>query len=109
MILSIDIGTTTCKAALFDVSGVMSELTKVPLGMVSVAGGAQETEPREWSRALQALCAQLTDKKRIRAVVVSGNGPTVVPVFGVPRVEGTLLHAPAGKARLWLDRRAVTE
>jgi xylulokinase len=42
-------------------------------------------------------------------VVVSGNGPTVVPVYEEPQVVGRIVHAPSANARLWLDRRAVDE
>lgn len=109
MVLSIDIGTTTCKGALFDFSGKMLELVKVPLSIETDGNGSQEADPRTWELALRSVCSAIGRDNRIRAVVVSGNGPTVVPVFAEPEDSGGRLHADAGMARLWLDRRAVAE
>ncbi len=109
MVLAIDLGTTTCKAAVFDEKGKLVELSKVPLDIVDDEKGALGADPHQWSRALKLLCSQLVNVSEVRAVVVSGNGPTVVPVFDTPRIEDSLLHAESGQARLWLDRRAVVE
>lgn len=109
MVLAIDIGTTTCKAALFDRSGNLQQLAKVSVSIHSDANGAQETAPRYWSAAVATLCDELQAKGNVRSVVVSGNGPTVVPVFAEPTLFDGSLHAQTGMARLWLDRRAVVE
>ena len=109
MILSLDVGTTTCKGALFDGVGNLVEMIKVPLSVLPGTNGAQETDPHQWSKALATVCSRLSRCKDIRSIVVSGNGPTVVPVFEKPRIHHTLLHAESGNARLWLDRRAVVE
>ena len=109
MILSLDIGTTTCKAALFDATGSLNEMVKVPLSVHSDGNGSQEADPGIWESALASMCKSFDNLSRIRAMVVSGNGPTVVPVFSAVRSEGDTLHADAAMARLWLDRRAVAE
>lgn len=109
MVLSIDIGTTTCKAALFDASGAMLEILKVPLSINSNANGAHEADPCSWEVALGDICAGFRSLKDIQAVVVSGNGPTVVPVYSEPEGQGKVVHACTGTARLWLDRRSVAE
>lgn len=109
MILSIDVGTTTCKGALFNGVGNLVEMIKVPLTVLPGTNGAQETDPHQWSKALTTVCSRLSQCGDVRSVVVSGNGPTVVPVFEEPKIQNTLLHAESGNARLWLDRRAVAE
>lgn len=109
MILSIDVGTTTCKGALFDDKGILKEMVKVPLTLLPRTDGAQEVDPLRWSQALGTICSRVSPYDGLRAIVVSGNGPTVVPVFEEPKVHQTLLHADSGNARLWLDRRAVAE
>lgn len=109
MVLTIDIGTTTCKAAVFDASGGRRASAHVSLDLVSDGDGAQETDPRCWAEALASLCRELCADRRVAAIVVSGNGPTLVPVFGPPAREGFFVYAQADMARLWLDRRAVVE
>jgi xylulokinase len=109
MVLSIDVGTTNCKGALFDERGTLQYIAKVPLSVLPSTDGSQETDPRKWSEALATICGKIPNAHEARAIVISGNGPTVVPVFGKPELRGTLLHADAGNARLWLDRRAVLE
>jgi xylulokinase len=43
----------------------------------------------------------------VQAIVISGQGPSLIPVLGEPRVTGEGLSVMADNARLWLDRRAV--
>lgn len=109
MVLSIDIGTTTCKAALFSGDGVLRKLVKFSLSMSSSAPGAQEVNPREWAQALAKICKKISTEGAISAIVVSGNGPTIVPVLAEPTLAEGLLYAESAMARLWLDRRAVAE
>ncbi|MDD2296779.1 MAG: FGGY-family carbohydrate kinase [Sphaerochaetaceae bacterium] len=109
MVLSIDVGTTTCKAALFDADGVLQKLVKIPLSIICETPGAQEADPRQWANALATICQEISTQNKIRAIVVSGNGPTVVPVFAEPALEQGLLYAESAMARLWLDQRAVAE
>ena len=62
-----------------------------------------ESDPAEWTQALVKVCLQLSphDRTHVEAVVVSGNGPTLVPI-------GTD-DEPIGPAYMWLDRRAKVE
>ncbi|MDD3996257.1 MAG: FGGY-family carbohydrate kinase [Sphaerochaetaceae bacterium] len=109
MILTIDIGTTTCKAAVFDHEGKIVVSASESVRIISNDNGAQQADPRQWARALAILCRKTASGKDIRAVAVSGNGPTLTPVFGEPAVDGDMIVAPAANAMLWLDRRAVVE
>lgn len=109
MILTIDIGTTTVKCALFS-SGEAHNDTTVELGScvamertpVAAHHVNQETDPRLWSNALKAVIARLPQAdKTVTACVVTGNGPTLIPCDA----KGF----PVGSALTWLDSRAHRE
>jgi len=123
-ILVFDIGTTAVKGGVFECSGQPRAIVSRPL---AGAGGrssgscprapavpgadsvppswdplAQEVDARLWTRALSDVCADLgVAGTRPRCVVVSGNGPTLVPVGA----DG----APLAAAITWMDRRAAEE
>lgn len=109
MILTLDIGTTHLKAALFQDDGMLASINQVALLPNTASDGSFELDVLQWSSGLADLCAGLTIPATLKAVVVSGNGPTLVPVLGRPRNLNGRLVASAGNARLWLDRRAVRE
>ncbi len=106
MILTIDLGTTTLKAALFREDGVLLSIDHAPIENPSAA---HEIDPILWSKALAKVCQGLGDLTQVKAVVISGNGPTLVPVLGEPESTGGVLHARTAMARTWLDRRPVRE
>jgi xylulokinase len=109
MILTIDVGTTTFKGALFDSSGKLILSESLPMRICSNGQSSHECDPRQWADALSAICRKFASNGPIRAIVVSGNGPTLVPVLGTPVCEAGSLKAPTAMARLWLDRRATAE
>lgn len=106
MILTIDLGTTTLKAAVFNEKGVLSSIRHARIGKPSQA---HEVDPLLWSKALAETCQGLGDLSLIEAVVISGNGPTLVPVLGKPENKDGLLYAKTAMARTWLDRRPIAE
>lgn len=106
MILTIDLGTTTLKAALFNRDGSLHSLHHARIG--EMAPG-HLVDPMRWSIALQELCQRLSPLSAVKAIVISGNGPTLVPVLEEPEVREGILCARTGEARTWLDRRAVSE
>lgn len=106
MILTIDLGTTTLKAALFSTEGVLRSTGNATIGASSQA---HEIDPLLWSKALAEACQGLGDLSLTEAVVISGNGPTLVPVMGKPENKDGLLYARAAMARTWLDRRPTFE
>lgn len=106
MILTIDLGTTTLKAALFREDGVLCSIRHAPIGKPSPM---HEIDPILWSKALAKVCQGLGDLSLVKAVVISGNGPTLVPVWGEPENRDGLLCARTAMARTWLDRRPVRE
>ena len=104
MILAVDIGTSTFKAAIFNYGGVCLKQTAIP---TPISGG--EAESGVWLAAFEAATARLGELGGLEALVISGNGPTLIPVTGNPEFGGGSLSLPAGRALLWLDRRAAEE
>ncbi len=93
-VLTFDIGTSSVKAGLFSRrSRAPSWLHREPLARAKNDGWVTE----QWVRALQAALDQCPDLNDLEAVVLSGNGPTVIPVAE----DGT----PIDDALLWMDLR----
>jgi xylulokinase len=104
MILAYDIGTTFLKAAVVTIGGKVLASAQVPVRMVETnEPGRRECDPNTWLSGIAMVTAQLglKEKGRIRAVVVSANGPTLVPVDA----DGD----PLDFAMTWRDRRAQVE
>ena len=106
MLLTIDIGTSSFKSALWDLDGNRLSFFAVPLSVES--GGMYCAQ---WLRAFEVCCQSLADGSRrldgVQAIVVSGNGPSLIPVLGEPSVGEEGLSLKTEGSRLWLDRGAV--
>lgn len=109
MLLVVDIGTSNFKAALVDYDGNSEGVVSLPLVVHSGADGSHEANPVQWLRAFEKALFRLGSPAAVEALVISGNGPTVIPVTGEPSLAGGELSLPADTARLWLDRRAEKE
>ena len=105
----IDIGTTRVKAALFDDHGACLGLSAIDLSL-SGQNSFREIDAHLWLKALAELARKLLGgveresqraPEALRAIVVSGNGPTILPID--ERGE------PLAPAITWLDRRARRE
>jgi len=115
MLLTIDIGTSTFKSALFDFDGNILSSSFIPLSIKS-SGNKHEAQPSLWLCAFEECCKKLIPLKgkneyllnlrEVQAIIISGNGPSLVPVLGERHNENGLF-VPSENARLWLDRRAV--
>ena len=104
MILAYDIGTTHLKAAVVTIGGKVLASAQVPGRMVETdEPGRRECDPNTWLSGMAMVTAQLglREKGRIRGVVVSANGPTLVPVDAA--------GDPLDFAMTWMDRRAEEE
>ncbi len=104
MVLAYDIGTTNLKGALVSKEGNVLARAQVPVRMVpSQDPDLWECDSNTWLSGLALVTAQLglREKGRIRAVVVSANGPTLVPVDAAGE--------PLDFAMMWMDRRAREE
>lgn len=106
MLLTIDIGTSGFKSALWNTDGERLSFAAFPLS-VKYNGLGYEADPIDWLRAFEECCRLLLNDKiknlsLVRALVISGNGPTLVPVTEPPAF-GRSVSSPA--ARLWLDNK----
>lgn len=105
MILAFDIGTTVLKGALLTEEGRFEGMASRALSLCDTAeSGCYEAESGEWIGAFKSATEELLDGadiKSIRAVVISGNGPTLVPVAK----DGTFLEPVMS----WMDRRGTEQ
>ena len=104
MILAVDVGTSVLKAALFDEGGALLSRADAPITLVPHPDPLRhEVDALEWLRALRLVVSRLalSGTAPPRAVVVSGNGPTLVPAAADGR--------PLANAMTWMDRRGVEE
>jgi xylulokinase len=108
LLLVIDIGTSAFKSALFGFNGECSAVAAAPLSIESHDGRC-EAEPGQWLRAFEECCRRMGSLRGVEAVVISGNGPSLVPVTGAPACTAEGLRLEAAAAQLWLDRRAEEE
>jgi sugar (pentulose or hexulose) kinase len=92
-ILSVDIGTSSLKAAFIDSAADaavprLAAFVREPYHVLPSHGGAERARPpklpcAEWEDALRRAAAALIAAQpdaRVEAVTVSGNGPTLIPV-----------------------------
>jgi xylulokinase len=109
MLLTIDIGTSVFKAALWDYDGKRLSFASEPLFVINDAG-AHEAECAQWLRAMENCCGKLGNLSSVEVIIISGNGPSLVPVLSEPSIDdGTHgFRVEAHNARLYLDRRAIS-
>jgi len=113
VLLTVDIGTSVFKSAIWDLDGNRIAFHPIPLSPGD--GTRHQAESGQWLKAFEECCLTLgktVPLAGVEAVVISGNGPTLVPVLKPPTEAGTRPPAfaesvPAAPARLWLDRRAT--
>ena len=89
MLLTIDIGTSNFKAALWDYEGNRLGFASAPM--------SHDGDTEQWLKGFKFCCLQLGNQDKVAAIVISGQGPTLVPV---------LANGAASDARLWFDRSA---
>ena len=102
--LAIDIGTTSAKAALYDLGGELLASRSADYPLHQPHPGWAEQDPNAYWEATQALCGALlalTRNPPVQAVCVSGQAPSCLPI--------NRAGEPLRKALLWLDRRATRE
>jgi len=100
--LAIDIGTSSVKAALYDQTGKLVDIRSQVVPLHKPQTNLAEQNPYDWWKAVQNVCALLMAENHqhsIRAVCVSGQTPSCIPIDkkGNPLIP----------AILWLDRRAT--
>lgn len=103
LIIAVDQGTTSLKAAAFDLSGRLVTIVGAPAAVRLRGGGTMEAPPELWwsgcARSLRALLADpALDGAEIRGVAICGLMHTLLPVDAAGR-------AVAGAVPLWADQR----
>ncbi len=106
MLLALDLGTNALKAGLFDLTGRPQIIVRRQYAVHYLADGGAEQDPNQWwaavCDALREIFAENGyDVKRVAAICVIGQGPTLVVTD-----EDLRLRAPA---LLWLDHRDADE
>lgn len=103
-VLGIDIGTTSVKAAVFDLRGRMLHAFAAPVATARAAGGVVEQDPRQWLDHVRAALAGIGAanlSESIRAVGITSQVNTHVFVDADGR--------PLAPAVVWQDSRAASE
>jgi xylulokinase len=104
MYLSIDVGSTSTKAALYHPDGKLCGNHSEAYDVHYPHPGWAEQHPDTWWDATQKCCRRLVADlagQRIEAIAVSGQAPGCVPIDR----KGNALR----QAILWMDRRAVPQ
>lgn len=102
--LSLDIGTSSTKASLYQQDGRLIDSDSAGYELFYPRPGWAEQNPQAWWEAVQITCRKVltrVDRREVRAVCLSGQAPSCVPVDRRGR--------PLRPAILWLDRRASAE
>ena len=105
VLIAVDVGTSGARASAFEVSGAPLDEVRRPYPTYLPAEGWAEQDARRWrSAALSALGALvriLGPRGRVRAVAVTGQCPSVVPL--------DRRDQPLGPGLIYRDNRATAE
>lgn len=106
MIAAYDIGTTVLKGALLSEEGEFLAFSSRKLEMINTGKpGYYEADPHQWKQAVNEITtenlAAVGPGSDVRAAIISGNGPTLVPVSH----SGEFLSPVMS----WMDRRGTAE
>lgn len=100
VLIGIDVGTSGAKVVATDLDGVRvaDALVRYP---TMTAGAGAEQDARAWWAAVSQATASVVAGHEVRAVAVTSQAPTLVPVDSAGE--------PTAPALTWLDRRATVE
>jgi xylulokinase len=106
LLLGIDVGTTSVKAALFDLNGRLEGGASAEYPTHHVRPGWVEQHPEDWWQAVctavrQAVGGVPNGRERVVGLAVSAQAPTLIPLDN----NGM----PLRPALIWMDRRAEAE
>jgi len=119
MLLTIDIGTSIFKSAIWDFEGNRLAFASFPLSISRSEGLRHEADSGQWLKAFEDCCRALSASalganirlNTIEALIICGNGPSLTPVLAAPLKDdgsdGNSFGLYTAPSRLWLDRRAV--
>ena len=103
LLLGIDIGTSSCKVAVFEEDGTVVVQSSSNYPLYTPETGWVEQEPDEWWEAVcrsvkECLADDAVDPADIAAIGLAGQGWSVIPVDRNGRV--------LGRTPIWMDTRA---
>jgi len=107
LLLSIDVGTTACKAAVFTPDGAILALAYREYPLIHPGARLVEQDAEQWWQLIMELILECTkaignaQRAQIKAIGISAQGITFVPVDQAGN--------PTANAITWLDSRAVDE
>src|SRR6266702_2159015 len=105
VLIAVDVGTSGARASAFEVSGAPRPEVRRPYPTFLPAAGWAEQDARRWQSAalsaLGALVRSLGPRARVRAVAVTGQCPSVVPL--------DRRDLPLGPGIIYRDNRATAE
>jgi len=99
--LGIDIGTSSVKVVTTDASGKLVSEGATAYPTTTDRHGGAEQDPMAWWEAICQLLPEVIGAHSVRAVAVTSQAPTLVPVDAAGQ--------PVGPALTWLDRRAQAD
>src|SRR5262249_45760752 len=105
-LIGLDVGTTSCKAGLFDASGTVLALAAYPYALTRPRPGYAEQEPEQyWTAAVSCIRDLLVAPRAKPAALAAmrgwGQAPTLVLLDGE--------RGPIRPAIVWQDTRAAAE
>ena len=109
VILTVDIGTSVFKTAIWDFDGRRISYAASDLTFTQSEGLRYETDSALWLKAFENCCGRLSGDVKLSsadAVVLCGNGPSLTPVLADPVFSAGSLSVKTAPVRLWLDKRA---
>lgn len=106
LLLGIDLGTTGCKAVVYDASGALLGESYLEYGLIALSPTMIEQDPQAWwdltCQAISlALDAADAERSAVRGLAVSSQGISFVLLDAHGRVLGNAIN--------WLDSRAEVE
>jgi xylulokinase len=114
MLLTIDIGTSVFKSAIWDFEGNRLAFASAPLSISHSDGPRHEADSGQWLKAFEDCCRAFganINLNTVEALIICGNGPSLTPVLAAPSEgepgDGNGFGLYTAPARLWLDRRAA--
>ena len=105
LLLGVDVGTSSCKVALFDLEGTLIARSSEPY-TTHYAGLCVEQDPEDWWKATKKAIKNLIEKHhidpgKVAAIGVDGQSWAALPIDR----KGRALR----RAMIWLDRRSEKE
>jgi xylulokinase len=104
VVIGLDIGTSSVKAAAFNQNGRLLFMANAPIALHSPEPGWAEQEPKDWWNAVCIVLKQIVKDvlpEQVAALGLSGQCPGHVLVNSD--------HRSIGRAIIWRDERAVDE